>query len=234
MSVLPENAAATRHEFELAWPTNLEAFSPYRQKVRDFFATHLYWGDVAEDMLLGLDEAMTNIVQHSYEGMPDQVVALRLRLEDYSPQNYSVLTMEMLDQGPGGQDYDPSLHLEQALQDHAAQEHRMGYGIIFLHRLMDRIHYESSEAGTNRLVLQKWFSNGPVEPEYRESLLNELHALEVLPPVEPEMLQAVCQTYPDVEVGEQLLILGSIFGCEQEAMRAAIVQARLNLSERAS
>ncbi|HEY9855932.1 MAG TPA: ATP-binding protein [Stenomitos sp.] len=234
MSVSPENSAATWHEFALAWPTNLEAFSPYRQKVRDFFASHLYWGDVAEDMLLGLDEAMTNIVQHAYEGLPDQVVELRLRLEDYPPQRYSVLTMEMLDQGPGGQAYDPSRQLEQARRDHEAQEHRMGYGILFLHRLMDRIHYESSDAGTNRLVMQKWFSNGPVEPEYRESLLNELHVLEVLPPVEPEMLQEVCQTYPDLEVGEQLLILGSIFGCEQEVMRAAIVQARLNLSQRAS
>lgn len=230
-SVAVDGHVPGERHFELAWPSDLSQFSAYREKVAAFFEAHIYWQEVAEDMVLSLDEAVTNIVQHAYKGHVGQSVRMRLSLKDFQPNGLCLLTVTLLDRGSAA-DYDPSALLDQELSDHRMRRNAMGYGIIFLHRLMDEVRFDTSEHGENRLVLKKWFCNGPATLDYVQELAGELERLCDLPAFEPALITEVLHRYPDLEPGEQMIILGTILDQDPMHFRKAIVQARVNLLQK--
>lgn len=220
------NQSADSQCLELLWPSDLTDFRPHRATVARFLEERLYSRSLAEDLLLVIDEAVSNAVRHSYAGETGHAVRLEIRLDQAGTLCH--LQVEITDQGVYGRSFDPTERLGIA-QEEAGKT--VGYGMVLMHRLMDDVCYETTEQGDNRLTLGRWFYNGPLDVRYLQSLISELQAMNVLPAINPATVDELVETYGTMEPGEVIEILGAIKRIDPPTLRRAIARARRQLAE---
>ena len=125
-----------------------------RNYVRQFLGQRQCPEEERDLLILGLDEACTNVIRHAYQNRQDQLICLRLetlagnsgvrfRLRDYAPD------------AP-----DPSTFLGRGLDDLRPG----GLGMHFIKRIFDRVYFRRRPDGTE-LVLTKLFRPEPPPKE---------------------------------------------------------------------
>lgn len=118
--------------------------------VRDFIEEHAVAAglssDLAGELLLAVDEAVSNIVMH---GMPPPESSIDV-LADLEAD---ALTVRIRDSGPL---FDPTHTTDPHLEISPLERERAGgYGLYLLNNLVDRIAYRVTEDGRNELSLVK-------------------------------------------------------------------------------
>jgi anti-sigma regulatory factor (Ser/Thr protein kinase) len=123
-------------------PGNL---SLMREFVRKFLAPIPFTPLAADLMVLGIDEACTNIIRHAYQG--DEAGPILLTCE----QGASAVTFRLRDIG---QQCDPAKLCGRPLDEARPG----GLGIHLIKKAFDEVHYELKDKGTE-LVLTKFLKS---------------------------------------------------------------------------
>ncbi|HOF18240.1 MAG TPA: ATP-binding protein [Phycisphaerae bacterium] len=93
-------------------------------------------------VVLSVDEAMTNIIRHAYDGHDDQPIEIELSVTD------SALRIRLRD---FGRSVDPAEIRSRELDDVRPG----GLGVHIMQECMDSVSYEPAEGGGTRLTLTK-------------------------------------------------------------------------------
>ncbi|MDB5096693.1 MAG: Histidine kinaselike ATPase domain [Cyanobacteria bacterium RYN_339] len=149
-------AAAETHSLELFLTSDLGRIGPCRHRARKFLDAYLHDTADVEDMEVIIDEALTNIMQHSCAREPGHPVQMKIVLETLNGGLLSLLSVILVDRGPHGASYKPTERVDQTRASHVLGE-PAGFGLVLLYRLMDQVDYQTCPQGGNRLVLRKWF-----------------------------------------------------------------------------
>lgn len=96
---------------------------------------------------LAIDEAVTNIIEHSYGGEGIGDIEIKYCIDE------SGLTIQLKDHG---QPFNPDqIHTPNTLAPLAERENH-GLGVFIIRKLMDEVHFDFSEAQGNTLILVKY------------------------------------------------------------------------------
>ena len=102
--------------------------------------------DLAFKLGLALEEAVANVVNHAFVGLPPPH-----RIEVVLDLGDGRVVAEIIDNGHA---FDPSAAPEPDLSLPLAERDPGGLGILLIHRMMDRVDYRRAD-GRNRLRLEK-------------------------------------------------------------------------------
>ncbi len=121
-------------------------------EIREFVRariTDIGFSDLEEDnIVLAVDEACANLIQHAYKNDASQTIDVRIIL---TPQEVRV---EISDRAAP---FDPGTAALPDMRAYFAERRHHGLGILLMTRVMDRIEYQPARAGgqPNTLVLSK-------------------------------------------------------------------------------
>ena len=213
---------------EMIWTSEMAAFSEFRQEVEAFLLQHLFSSSLGRDILLAIDESITNAVQHSTGVNSEGTVKLVIWLEQFTKE-LARMTIEISDRGDFGRDFSP---IEELLDSFCQQQYdgSTGFGLRLLHRLMDEIDFRVTEEGEKCLTMRKWFCNSTATPQYFVALLHELQKALPFPTIEEAKISNLLAKYPTSEVGDLLIRVASLLKIDPDRVRRALVKARLNVS----
>jgi anti-sigma regulatory factor (Ser/Thr protein kinase) len=137
-------------KFQTSLAAELESLAKFRdfikstcQRYPQVNAEHCY------DLLLAVDEACTNIIQHGYAGMNPGSIILALEV---SARQVNVTLTDF------GHPFEPSEPVKPDVQAGLEDQIQGGFGLYFIYQTMDQVDYETSEAG-NRLKFIKNLSS---------------------------------------------------------------------------
>jgi anti-sigma regulatory factor (Ser/Thr protein kinase) len=165
---------ALLHGLKLFLATELRSLGDYRRMAREFLLDHLPDDGNTDDLVVVIDEALTNVVRHSYGGQSNHTLQLQIHLETDPEGGPTDLTVIVVDRGEAGKRYSPSQQLAANLANMAAGE-ASGFGLVLMYRVMDSVEYWVTPQGENRLVLHKCFVRGRAhEQTYVSKLITEL------------------------------------------------------------
>jgi len=125
------------------FPASTEVLSALRLAVRDACRDAHCSDECSEQLVLAINEACMNIIQHAYRCAPGQSFTLRLGVDD------GVLVAQLLDNGlPATDAHLCPRELEQLRPG--------GLGVRFMRELLDEVAYQPAPEGfTNCLQLKK-------------------------------------------------------------------------------
>lgn len=95
---------------------------------------------------LATDEAASNMIEHSYENIPDGVIDLSCGMED------DLIRIILVDYG---EPFDPSAIPMPDLKADLSDRKIGGLGIFLMRKLMDEVHYEPKADKSNVLTMIK-------------------------------------------------------------------------------
>jgi anti-sigma regulatory factor (Ser/Thr protein kinase) len=102
-------------------------------------------------VVLAVDEAVANTIQHGYEGRDDGKVEVIIDADDER------FTVKIRDSGVS---YDAVEGMEgknaMDLQKHIASGNKRGLGLFIMRKVMDEVRYTSRDGDTNELTLVKY------------------------------------------------------------------------------
>jgi anti-sigma regulatory factor (Ser/Thr protein kinase) len=98
------------------------------------------------NILLAVDEAASNIIEHAYEGVKNGVLEISCSVKD------GAMTIIMVDYG---ESFDPSAIPPPDLKADLSERRIGGLGIFLMRKLMDEVHYESRRDKSNVLTMIK-------------------------------------------------------------------------------
>ena len=107
-------------------------------------------------IVLAVDEAVTNIIEHAYSNKREGEVDIQLELQANATKFEAVI-------------HDSGIHFdlehinEPDMKDHVAKGRKNGLGIFLMRQIMDIVEYEFEEGVVNRLRLVKY-----VNPEDKD------------------------------------------------------------------
>lgn len=118
-----------------------EVLSPFRKELRQILS-HAGWEKkTTEEILLAVDEALTNIIRHAYQGGPGKIM-VSLKMTDEKVE----IVLE-----DRGKKFDPT----QVLPPELPRQKPGGLGVHFIRTIMDEMIYDDQDSGGNRLRLIK-------------------------------------------------------------------------------
>ncbi len=125
--------------FELS--ASSEVLSPFRKEFRGILGQEGWEKKTTEEILLCVDEALTNIIRHAYQGNPGKMTVL-------VQVNHDKVEIVMEDQG---KKFDPT----QVPSPELPREKPGGLGVHFIRTIMDQMIYDAHYLQGNRLRLIK-------------------------------------------------------------------------------
>ena len=118
-----------------------EVLSPFRKELREIL-THAGWEKkTVEEVLLAVDEALTNIIRHAYQGKPGKMMIFVSATADK-------IEIVLEDEGVK---FDPTQVPSPELPRHKPG----GLGVHFIRTIMDQMVYDDKDPAVNRLHLIK-------------------------------------------------------------------------------
>lgn len=118
-----------------------EALSPFRQELRQILNQTGWDKKPAGEILLAVDEALTNVIRHAYEGKPGKMTVSVTATD-------SGIEIVIEDEG---KKFDPTKVPTPELPRHKPG----GLGVHFIRTIMDQMIYEDRGPAGNRLRLIK-------------------------------------------------------------------------------
>lgn len=105
----------------------------------------------ANKVVLAVDEAVANTIQHGYEGMEKGNVEVLIDADDNS------FKVRIRDNGVSYDSAEGSAErAELDLQQHIASGNKRGLGLFIMRKVMDEVRYTSREGEVNELTLVKY------------------------------------------------------------------------------
>jgi len=99
------------------------------------------------DMVLAVDEAVTNVIEHAYGGLRGRTVEL---LAEYAADHFTIIITHH------GASFDPSGHQDPVMKEHLAQRRVGGLGLYLMRQLMDLIEYGVNSNGAQQIRMVKY------------------------------------------------------------------------------
>lgn len=121
--------------------------APFRKKLRSLLEEAGFDEKKTHDVLLSVDEVLTNVIRHAYGSQNENQGPDKIRVSFSNSEDRAEIVIE--DQGPS---FDPSRFPSPSLPP----EKPGGLGIHLVRSLIDELHYESLKPKGNRLRLVKY------------------------------------------------------------------------------
>lgn len=99
-------------------------------------------------MQIAVDEAVTNIIEHGYDGRPRGTASIWLALQASAAE----FRIDIFDEG---ERFDPQSMADLDIESHVHAGHAGGLGVFLMRRIMDIVDYHCEKGQRNRLVLIK-------------------------------------------------------------------------------
>jgi serine/threonine-protein kinase RsbW len=143
---------ASANPLELQIDSDPAALKSVRQQVEPFALALGYDEEIAGQILLALDEALTNVIRHAYQGQTDQPIHITLAAHD------GHLAISVRD---FGRTCDPATIRSRDLDDIRPG----GLGVHIIHECMDRVEYLPADNGRGTTLHMHKALPGPTESE---------------------------------------------------------------------
>jgi len=117
-----------------------------RESVRDFFSGLEVPRTAVREIVLGVDEAVSNVLLHSCPGKAGEEIHVDLALEKDD------VRVTVTSRGPY---FDPTVFPEPDIEDSMERGSRPSLGIFLMRKIFDDMTYLCVHEGTNHLVLTK-------------------------------------------------------------------------------
>lgn len=134
------------HRHELRIHPDMGELARIRSEVAAAIRTGGFPEAYTNRILIAVDEAVTNIIEHGYEGPPDGLIEIICEVE---PETF---TISIIDQG---ESFDPRNMSDVDIQRHVAQGRAGGLGIFLIRKIMDVVDYHHETGRHNRLTMVK-------------------------------------------------------------------------------
>ena len=99
------------------------------------------------DLQLAVTEAVTNIIEHAYQGDKDQRIELAIEKDG------ECFIVAITDSGQTR--FDPSGHADPDMKEYLSQCRIGGLGLFLMRKLMDEVEFSSDDSGSNTVRLVK-------------------------------------------------------------------------------
>ena len=140
----PENQSLHIH-------CDIGELSAVRDALKDFLADSFDRIDTNR-IILSVDEALANIVEHAYApDAPETQAGIDLSMQ----RTPALVRFIIEDRGPV---FDPTRLPPPNLEEHARNTNDGGLGVFLYMTLMDEVRHEDREGGGNRLILGKRYA----------------------------------------------------------------------------
>ncbi|TWI77390.1 serine/threonine-protein kinase RsbW [Desulfobotulus alkaliphilus] len=109
--------------------------------------------DTADDIVLALDEACTNVIVHAYgPHAPDAFIEAEIRISSKD------VTIILTDQGVHGRGFHPEKLPPPDIKALFTHPKPGGLGFHLIKTIMDEVRYEKGPGSTNRLTMKRYLS----------------------------------------------------------------------------
>lgn len=108
------------------------------------------------DLELAVDEALTNVIEHAYEGREDAQVELAVT---HQGDSFTILITH------DGLSFDPASQPDVDLKEYIAERRVGGLGLFLMKKLMDEVEYTTDSEGRRLIRLVKRHPGGARPPE---------------------------------------------------------------------
>jgi serine/threonine-protein kinase RsbW len=102
------------------------------------------------DLELVVTEALTNVIEHAYEGREDCAVEVAVTHED---DQFTIVISH------DGADFNPESVPDPVMQEYLAQRRVGGLGLFLMKKLMDQVEYTTDDSGKRLIKLVKRHPN---------------------------------------------------------------------------
>lgn len=143
---------APANPLELHIDSDPAALKTVRQQVEPFALALGYDEEIAGRIMLALDEALTNVIRHAYQGQADQPIDITLHAE---AGRLGITVRDF------GRPCDPSAIRSRDLDDIRPG----GLGVHIIHECMDRVEYLPADDGRGTTLRMHKALPGPTESE---------------------------------------------------------------------
>jgi anti-sigma regulatory factor (Ser/Thr protein kinase) len=137
---------------ELSVPGTVNHLDTIRDFIREHSGAAGFSGDTIDAIVLAVDEAVANVVEHAYHDSPLPVEAQVIRLLIEIDARCFLIRLS-----DRGMPFDPTTAPTVDIDRHLAEFRSDGVGIHFMRQLMDELRYAPDPAGGNVLEMVKYF-----------------------------------------------------------------------------
>ena len=119
--------------------------------VRDFVARMIRLSSLSREeeskVILAVDEAVTNIIEHAYENQRDGTIDVEI---DTDTSKFKIIIRD------SGKEFDPNSIQDPDIYQHVQAGKKKGLGIFLIRQIMDEVKYIFKEGVQNELILVKY------------------------------------------------------------------------------
>ena len=125
---------------------NLDKVELAREFVADIARQVPMNGQQIYDLELVVTEALTNVIEHAYEGREDCQMEVSV---GYEEDQFTIVISH------DGADFDPSTQADPVMKEYLAQRRVGGLGLFLMKKLMDQVEYTTDDKGKRVIRLVK-------------------------------------------------------------------------------
>lgn len=134
---------------EIVIPNDTRYLAQVRGVVREVVGESDFPTEEMSRVILAVDEAVTNIMEHAYEHDIEGELEIEMVLEADNTR-FEVIIRD------SGKSFDPNDVDDPDLEEHVKSGRRRGLGIFLIRRIMDEVHYDYRTGIRNELRLVKY------------------------------------------------------------------------------
>lgn len=133
---------------ELVAPNDTKHLARIREVVADAAKQSAFDERDCSKIVLAVDEAVSNIMEHAYEGQ-EEPGDIRITI-DADPTRFEVVITD------SGHEFDPSTIEVPDMADHVQKGRKKGLGIFLMRQIMDEVKYTFVQGLRNELRMVKY------------------------------------------------------------------------------
>ena len=131
--------------------SNTDDLQPVREALRDWMGRQEWTHDQISEVVLAVDEALTNVIRHGYDGQPDQPIHFHAaRIEEPKAGVGLEITVR---------DFGKQVELSKICGRDLNDIRPGGLGVHLIHAMMSAAHYEHARDGGMRLTMRKYLTH---------------------------------------------------------------------------
>lgn len=134
---------------ELSIPNDTKYLATVREAIFDLIARSDFPGDDVNHIVLAVDEAVANIIEHAYQDQPDGEMEIDLSLHA-DAEKFEVIVAD------AGRRFDPYRVDTPNMEEHVRLGKKSGLGIFLMRKIMDQVSYRFCGNGANELQMIKF------------------------------------------------------------------------------
>lgn len=134
---------------DMVVPNDTEHLVDVREAVRDVVHESAFPDKDVNRIILAVDEAVANIMEHAYETNQEGELTIEMTL-DADASKFEVVIID------SGKEFDPAEIDVPDMSDHVAKGKKKGLGIFLMRQIMDEVQYTFVQGFRNELRMVKY------------------------------------------------------------------------------